>query len=754
MAKHKNWKNVSSSFLLKLDPFYNRKINDSEEFVPSEHVFFRKLYISPSSINGSVAIDNEIKSKIKGRTKNLVVCIKGYAGSGKSVYIQKLMHDFYPRNDNFARNTYNLNFKKQSIHRLEIGAGTSSNDITSRYVDDLSSCIANGIKYDRNVFSLFCTIVANNDDAIRYIDNGLELHDKFIHADSVNDCLDKSCDEIKNVLRLELKQYDLSILFAIDCLWRIAFYAYEQQYSRNTFKDAMFFICFDNLDAIDDVDMCRDFIKCMCEFRTNLDECMYLLNKDHPEYHIKTFTFIITCRNVTWGRLHLSEYAEDDDAGDISAHLCDYDISSFYEYVDIVESRIKYFSTMVGKNHHAIQILSEMDTIRKLNSMLYVRERFKPLFNYNYRKCIDVISTILRTSAPYLEEAIQLADGHDLFSQSDAVYSGSSSIFFRLVFEYFKDRKLFGYDIMGLVDLDTPYNDDCENRILTSQARIILMYLYNESKKYNGGRTRLDQIFEYFEPVYSLTDICDTIYNLFARNTAWRRPINFSKRPLTEHKEKDDLYEQMEEYKANGKQNPSKFTKFEICKAGEEYIEFVIAHFEFFSCRASEPDHYLPPLFCKESCSYDPIEDKYQFEETCAAVIDAVSGCCKKLSVFNQKIMDAKGLDKESYLKEPIIKKTGRNKPQLHEERVIFCHIYHLESYRQYLINCFYQDESDIFRADINKRLVQIIQKYIDLYKEHIISSPRDKVIKTLEHKRTTIELSGYLDFITKIARD
>ena len=90
MSKKKNWKNVTSSFLLKVDPFYNKKINDSEEFVPSENVFFRKLYVLPSSFNNAAAIDEEIHNQIKGRTKNLVVCIKGYAGCGKSVYIQKI----------------------------------------------------------------------------------------------------------------------------------------------------------------------------------------------------------------------------------------------------------------------------------------------------------------------------------------------------------------------------------------------------------------------------------------------------------------------------------------------------------------------------------------------------------------------------------------------------------------------------------------------------------------------------------------
>ncbi len=754
MAKRKNWNSVTSAFLLKLDPFYNKKINDCEEFVPTEKNFFKKIYVNPSKKNNSNSIDEEIRNKIKERTKNLILCIKGYAGCGKSVYVQKLMHDFYPKNDNFKNNTYNLkpNLKSNSIHRLEIGAGTSSNDILSRYIDDLSISIANGIKYDLDVFHTFCAIIADNDDAIRYIDNALKLHDEFIISNSIKSCLQATFQELKEAIRIELKKYDISLLFSIDCLWRIALHATQKEKADKTLKEAMFFICFDNLDAIDNIDMCREFIKNMCEFRTNLDECLYLLNKNHAEYDIKTFTFIITCRNVTWGRLHLSEYAEDDDAGDISSHLCDYDISSFYEYVDIVKGRIEYYTTMANGNQKAQKILDEMETIQKLNNMRYVKERFKPLFNYNYRKCVDVITHILRKSPVYLKEAIDLA-GHDLFSVNDKVYSGSSSIFFRLVFDYFKENKLFGYDMMDLVDLDMPFDDDCENRILTSQARIILMYIYNESKKQDGGKTRLDQIFEYFEGIYSLTDICDTIYGLFTRNTAWRRPINFSKRPLVEHSEKDDLYSQMDLYNKTNKLDPSAFTKFEICKAGAEYIEFVIGHFEFFACRASETN-YLAPLFSEESFNYIQDDAKYEFEITCEAVLEAVEKCCKKLAAFNQKVMDAKNIDLQKYLKEPIIKKTERNNPQLHEERVIFCHIYHLESYRNYIINTYMNDKLAEDRANINERIVNIILKYIDLYGKYIISTQRQGVIKTLSDKIETIKESKYYDFKTKISCD
>lgn len=753
MSKKLNWKKVTSDFLLKLDPFYNRKINDCEEFIPSESIFFSKLYTEPSTINKSNDLDLNIRKKIISRTENLVLCIKGYAGCGKSVYVQKLMYDFYPKNNNFKNNTYNL--KPYSIHRLEIGAGTSDNDIKSRYIDDLSIIIANGIKYNVGIFDEFRSIINSNDDSLKYIDNAHILRDSFVNLDSINNCLNKKHEELRDTIRIELKHFDIPILLAIDCVWRIAIHSYERKNKSAKFKDSVFFICFDNLDAIDNIEICREFLKDMCVFKINLDDCLFGLNKMHREYDVKTFTFFITCRNVTWGRLHLSEYVEDDDGGDRSIHLCDYDISAFYEYVDIVKGRIDFYSDKAHNNPQAIKIIENMNLIEELNQMLFLKDRFKPLFNYNYRKCIDVICELIPIYRHYLEETISLVKSNQDIN-SDGVYSGSSSIFFRIVFEYFKKHNLFENEKLDLVDLSTPHREkEINKKLLTSQARVILMYLYNESQKPNGGSTRLDQMFDYFYGIYSLEDICDTLYNLFMRNSAWRRPINFSRRPLKEHYEKDDLYNQLSLYKRKeSRDSIENFTKFEICQAGKEYIEFIITHFEFYSCRCSFDNAFLPPLFSDESSKYDDDSEKYQFELTTDIVLTAVENCCKKLRQFNDSVMKAKNITLEQYLPEPINVRTTRgNKPQLHEERVIFCHIYHLEAYRYYLINTLFYEKSRDDRADINRRMTEIIKKYLALHNRYIDSKDQSNIVEALNKKIGIIESSNYYDFTTRISK-
>lgn len=747
----KRWALVSSEYLLKLDPFYNRRINDCEEFVPSESVFFNRLYIKPSEKNGSQAMAAEIQNHISVRDKNLVICIKGYAGCGKSVFIQKILHDLFPRNDNFANNTYSLK-PAGNIHRLEIGAGTSLNDIESRYVDDLSNSMAETIRNDKNqhVFRAFSQIVVDNDDALNYIDNAHLIPDQFIRSIGTN--LQGKKEELRVAIRAELKQFKVPILFAIDCLWRIAQNKTYIDSGEKEMGNALFFICFDNLDAIDDIEMCRGFIKNLCEFKINLDECLYNLNKNHREYYIHTFTFFVTCRNVTWGRMHLSEFAEDDSASDDNPHLLDYDISAFYEYVDIVTERIKYFTGLGKRNKQAQKILAEMEMTRQLNDMRYIRDRFKPLFNYNYRKCIEVINYIIRNAYNYVEESIQLAS-HSADFEDDGIYSGSSSVFFRMVFDYFKDKQLFAESALSLTDLHSDYQECSSNLMLTSPARIMLQYLYNKNRTGNLEHTKLNIIFDYFSDIYTPSDICNILYKLFVRNPAWRRPINFSNRPLKEHHEKDDLEMQRQSYESNIIHNPSDFTQFEICSAGEEFIEFVVAHYEYFSCRISTDNHYYPPLYTADSFMYYRNENKYEFEITSDAVLQAVEKCCIKLNQFNKEFMQKKKLELPDYLSEPIIKVTRRNgNPQLHEERIIFSHIFHLEAYRYYLINTHLASKSVEERADINKRLVSIISRYISLYNKYIMSQQRKGIANELSTKISNIQRSKYTDFTTRIS--
>lgn len=749
--KRMAWNKVTSTLLLKIDPFYNNKINDSEEFVPSEKTFFNNMYADLCS--DAISTDKQIQNKIKERTRNLVICIKGYAGCGKSVYVQKVFYDRYPKLRSFRENTYSL--KLHSLHRLEIGVGTSEDDIASRYRDGLSVIITEGICSNPDVYDVFCKIVFDNSDAIKYIDNSYLIHDSFITSSSINSCIEKikreelCSEQLRNAVRLEIKKYTIPNLLALDCLWRISIHAnaYMSGKRKSQYSDSMFFICFDNLDAIDNIDLCRNFISQLCEFRSNLDACLFELNRHHKEYNVKTFVFFVTCRSVTWGRLNLSEYAEDDDSGDISSHLCDFDISNFYSYTDIIQHRLDYYDRLAGNDYIATRLVDEIKLIHKLNGMNYIRERFKPLFNYNYRKCVDVISYILQNNKTMLEEAIQLAR-HDYYSPDDDVYSGSSSMFFRLVFDYFQKSLLF--EKMDLIDVDTPYEDSLENRTLTSQSRIILTYLYNEASRSGRGKTRLDQLFDYFSGIYSANDICEIIYNLFLRNSCWRRPINFSKRPLKEHYEKEDLYTQLEYYNS-GIRTASNFTKFEICKAGQEFVEFVAAHFEFFACRCSLENQYYPPLFSQKSMEYNETLDRYMFERTCEAVIEALKNCCRKLNDFNRNVMDAKSIDLNSYLNEPINKKTEKTgAPQLHEERLIFCHIFHIEAYRHYIINQYMEKAAIDKKRDINRRLVSIVEKYLILHDE-VMSRQRQKVASVMRSKIGIIKEKEYLDFDTKI---
>lgn len=756
----KNWKNASASSLLRMDPFCRTYSNEMQPFVPSRSEFFRKLYVEPSNKESVQIIDKSIRDAINARTQNLVLCIKGYAGCGKSVYIQRLLHDYVKRGQTENCVPYDLgplgdeeeySLNKANVHCLDIGAGTSSDDIRSRYTEDISRMIAKGIEYDADIYTELCNIVITNPDAINHIDGKGQIQREFVEIDSIKDCLLNGYSQIHNAVKEQLRQFDIPLLLAVDCLWRISCYLVDKKKKRLKSVNAHYFICFDNLDAIDDIEQCNGFIKKLCMFRRNLGACQILLNGNNHMYDIKHFVFIVACRTVTWGKLSLSEFVFDDEQGEIGNHLRDYDISEFFEYVDIVEKRIAHYKRSAGHSSQATKVIGEMDIIKRLNKMLYVRQRFKPLFNYNYRKCIEVITKILENWKPYIDEAIDLADECDGAS-GDGVFSGSSAIFFRTVFEYLKKNHLFESRIMGLVGIDDPTTPDADPIQLTSLARILLQYIYNRINIDRWEMCRLDQIFRYFESIYPLREVRDMIDHLFKRNTAWRRPINIVKQPFAKEYEQATLEQQEWIYHNAEEPDYDRFIAFNICSSGKEYLQFVIAHFEFFACRASRELDELPPLFSQKSHKDIQENQRYRFEDTCDIVLHSVEMCCEKLCMFNNVVMSVKNLSLDEYMKEPIVRRTYRNNPQLHEERIIFCHIYYLESYRDYLINHCYSTAPVDRRKDLNRRVVTYIERYLDLYDRYVKTTERDQVAKKLRNKVQIIVDSDYEDFKTTIA--
>lgn len=61
------------------------------------------------------------------------------------------------------------------------------------------------------------------------------------------------------------------------------------------------------------------------------------------------------------------------------------------------------------------------------------------------------------------------------------------------------------------------------------------------------------------------------------------------------------------------------------------------------------------------------------------------------------------------------------------------------------------QKSSEDDRADVNRRFVGIISRYISLYDTYIISKQRDSVASTLAAKIKIIEKSNYFDFEAKL---
>jgi len=201
----------------------------------------------------------------------------------------------------------------------------------------------------------------------------------------------------------------------------------------------------------------------------------------------------------------------------------------------------------------------------------------------------------------------------------------------------------------------------------------------------------------------------------------------------------------------------NEYAKLEITCAGRMYLNTMSTNFEFFASRLFG-DTYKP-LFSENNLVVE--REKYKFEHQIDGVIEAVEGCCRRMSQADKDICENKGwkvqelynseLTFENYQRDSIANSKSESIRQFHTERIIFSHIGYINIYRQYLLKRF--SESNKEKAiELNKILTQYIKSYLLLYNElEIKSDVNQKVASDLEKQAEAIDKSGYTDFKTLI---
>ena len=733
-----NLAKIKPEYLLKATPYTTlSSVNFSKRL--TKEFFFQNLY-ADASMEGINSLEKEIfENKVNNSLRDFdndfakvsVLNITGYAGSGKTTFLHHLLYENRDRIGFYEVIDYERCKRaiKPFIKRISTQLHSSENiDKLCDFLDTIAQGelldLGNQIMY-LDKLSEFSQMVRQND--IREVFQYINLIESFA-----------------STIRGNSKR--LSFLFLIVMLI-LLFDKFNS--SENSDFEPMILVI-DNCDSMSNLSEERlflttfkDFIlECNNLFSNNLNNDLAYNRKVVSDVFDKTkLVVFLTTRLVTHKRFAIIEPDCETIDGWQSVRLPE----TYYDHKDIIDKRIKYYESAAVPGEE--ETVKELQMIHEVANIAYRNWIFMRLYNGNVRMCVERLcnmSSIFRTNI--LREFLELNKEKPL--DPDAV-EGSRGIFLYMLLQIFKDDNVYE-EKLNL--------NPCKKDGTVSLSRIILTIL-----RENEGRCSLYRIFDILvKHGFSSNDICNTVWNLCEGNReVWRRLLVFDS---IVPESVDNLLLQAKQFD-NGNTNMSAYSDLVICTAGLAYMEYVIPHFEFMLSRHemrkdSNRALLYQPLFAKSSeQKYD--ENTYVFEKKIETVYNDVRDCCYNSSSFANRVMEKERINRYEYIySSPYNYHSvswhgqGEGKHHSYESRLIFRHITYIEKYRCYLLKKHEFDMDENLRADINRRLVDKIVKYIKLYNNYDIcfqTEDQDMVVNEL-HKRALIIINKkYHDFETKI---
>lgn len=737
----------------------DQNASKSYELIPNRQVFFSNYGpFAPVEDKGIIIIKNNGKEKtnindlldlLDKKQESCVVLIEGFAGCGKSTLVQYILKEQL-QTTNFDYNFYNYDLEAQN----DILIHDENGQVIKK------SSIFEAIK--KSFFEQYVKVAKENKHIIDDFNELLllcknyqpfnDLYYSFYNTDTYDDIkkyikigIDKNERIIKrNLLKQSNRISSSTCILALDYILRLSMF-------KNKIINKLY-ICYDNLDAIEDASDLKIFDDNLATFRRFLDGfIVYICNTSLFEDSIMPhFIIMATYRKITASLADIEstvyKEVEIDKSTGNKNNLLHIDATSAFSYSSIVRKRNKYFKSYFENLNNISDkakyaLMDSFDSWDKLNQNLEImNDRYACLWNKNYRTC-SLIANELYTDKFYdfskSVDFIKNSNGHDGYDTSKddegnnvlCTYYGSSAIILSNVCKVFHTNHIWD-DFLDLA----PLNKEGNSYKYVSFSRIILTYIYNIYKMQKRA-VSLQELYELFcdNNLFDYKNMCLILSKMLARNLdgVWRRPIYYASECIMSEKAKDIetvLINECKEIKENGAS--SKNYTFLLCDSGRAYVDRLMQEFEFFSNRLSNNN--------KSLYLYDDINT---IEKIIEGVYNSVLNCCKNMLLFRKKYIELTGVSDNGYLNSYIHPRTNfTHSPQLHTERTIFSHIAYLNNVRRYFTSVEINPDFEK-RKKYNKVFVEFIQKYLELYYTHIIplSSQRKLVADKLKKKTDLI---------------
>lgn len=762
MYRNITWKELTIRDVLRADYFENtisvyKDRNDINPLTITAEDYYMEengIYVNPKNSENFDSIKNILEKAVESK----LIFVQGYAGCGKSTMINKIFFDICKSiNTDFSYKKYNYMLTRD-CYNFNNGANTcinSNNEITSTIVNQLIDRIIYLYKSeDKNTFNhlyfTFKNIIGEYNFFSRF-DKDHEIENRLVNAPRIRNLIKKIQNDgfeetnFRHELELQLsprrgeENFNLNMILAIDFAVRLSQYLIIKD------KTALY-VCYDNLDAIDDLAVLQKFHYSIVVFITRVNKYFNTTIKMLRErYEVRNLSFFIfvTYRKITATRVH-SQFNNEvivEEAGDPS-HIYEFDISDDYNYSDIIDAKVKFFMKFAKDSPDNLRISREMKSLSTLNTLKVLKNDYQSFWNNNFRGCADVLDNISSNQTSAIEAIIRLANQnedsmHNILYTATKIYIGASSIFLRTIYNLFSNGDILDEKCLNLIPItqEGAYIDSCDYYHYTSLSRLILSFFYE------NGPCTIDKLFKAFSVLYTPEQIAMAIYPMLEKNNTWRRLLYYTDNALSNDNLRDNLLQQAKNYESKSLNN--NYTELNLCLCGKEFVKTISTSFEFYACRCDS-----------KSKSLFDLNNAKDIENTINMVLKAVENCCKRLIVFRDMFMKkSKKQSIDYFLGQPFNSYTHTNKRQLYEERIIFNHIAYLEGFRRYALKK--RGESKKRKININKIMVKSIKNYLSLYFNYICTydPQRKEVAEDLKGYADTIETSNYEDFETCISR-
>jgi energy-coupling factor transporter ATP-binding protein EcfA2 len=730
---------ISEEYLLKATPYIaESRINFGGKLTPE--IFFAEDGLFSDRIKNSNdpevdAENDKFDSDVDACLKNVdnifakvdLIHIAGYGGCGKTTYLRHLL----------------WNMEKERKIVCDVVDFEGANNVAKPIITKIMNEI---YEHENAVYNFFDALINGNLFDISRFDSVRRYMESF-----AEDIKDARGNAVENKLFNQKKDFDEYNEYVYYLM--VIFFFIQICKKRDNCNKEPFIIVFDNADSISSLKEEQTFISALKVF---VNDCNFFFGNNISNTRVyregilgniidnSKFVFFLTTRVVTIKRYLELEPDLEKVYGWCSLKMPE----NYYSHKCIIDKRVEYYSRVEGEKTSAK--IEGLKTIRDMTNIAYKSYNFKRLFNGNLRFCIDTLCKL----ATDIFGSIILKDGkilHNESSRCPEAAEGVNGVWVSVLFNYFKEKGIYQEKL---------HLSECQYDKRISLSRIILTIVREK-----GGSCSMVTLFHMLTSKYSIDEICRTVWDLSeAKRDCWRRLITFN---VNFPSDCSELIRQGEKtYLKDKDYSVEMYSEIDICTSGKAYLEYIVPHFEFMLSRHRyrQGNIKVNPLFCRssETILENSGKNKYVFENIIDTVFYDVSDCCKNATCFSDEMIKNNKLDETSFIGTSYFNFHAINRDgtigarQSYESRLIFSHFGYIERYRRYLL-WKKRNEPEEIRADINKRIVERLSRYLELYNQQRLcyrTRAQDRAATALSEHIGSIKESKYRDFDTKIEAD